>query len=549
VSTLGINTHLDYTVGAYSNTAVAISAINYLGVKNLRDCPLSARAMPIWDTVADATGAKFITYMPRSSPAQMQQSLDYTPQLAAMGVLNYIEGANEPETPYPLSLGNSLAYSAYFQQKVYAMGKQYGLQVINLSVGAGWTAADGWQGNYDSIGDLSAYTDYANAHTYPAVSTNMPYKTINNLNGLAKLGAVSRPVITTEMGWNIASVNPDVVAAHLLNGIMDSAYLGDVKTYVFALFDDGSGKWGIMNDDGTPRPAGTALHNLTTILADNGSTFTAPQVTYTLAGTKGTEKTIAIAKSDGSRWLAIWDEVSAAHALTLTLPTTAQTVQVYTPKTSASPVQTASNVTSVSINLGSGPTLVKFVPAPPPPPPPPTQTVINSSASNTTITADYTTTTMNLSGKGNTINAGAATTLIQAFAGTNTFNLSSATAKVYVANSGNKINVGSGVTSIYDGGTNNTFAFSTIGGGQTDIYGYIFDRGSKLDLKQLLAHTEWDGTTATLNKFLKVSISGVTANVSVTPSGTVGGLSYNVIALHDHPKMTLTTLIANSILK
>ena len=37
IASLGINTHLDYTVGPYSNTAVAENAINYLGVKNIRD--------------------------------------------------------------------------------------------------------------------------------------------------------------------------------------------------------------------------------------------------------------------------------------------------------------------------------------------------------------------------------------------------------------------------------------------------------------------------------------------------------------------------------
>ena len=47
------------------------------------------------------------------------------------------------------------------------MGQQLGLPVINMSFGAGWTAANDWHGDYGKVGDLSAYANYANAHTYP----------------------------------------------------------------------------------------------------------------------------------------------------------------------------------------------------------------------------------------------------------------------------------------------------------------------------------------------------------------------------------------------
>ena len=66
---------------------------------------------------------------------------------------------------------------------------------------------------------------------------------------------------------------------------MDGIKDGDVKTYFYALFDDRSGKFGLMNADGTPKPAGTAIHNLTTLLADTGataSTFATGTLSYTL---------------------------------------------------------------------------------------------------------------------------------------------------------------------------------------------------------------------------------------------------------------------------
>lgn len=551
VSMLGLNTHLTYDQGPYTNTAVVKTAIQYLGVKNLRDCPQTPAALSLWPDVAGATGARFDLYLPRSSPDAVQISFSFAPQLAASGVLNYMEGIDEPDSAYPMSVGNSISYAAWFQQQVYATAKSYGLGVINLSVGEGWTAANGWVGDYPAIGNLAAYADYANAHTYPYTGSSQPYATIARLNYLAGFGAVGRPVITTEMGWNTSQVAPDDVAANMLNGIMDSALLGDTKTYLYALFDDDSwDKFGLMNADGTPRPAGLALHNLTTILADSGANFDPGSVTYSITGLTGNERTLALAKSDGSRWLAIWDETSPTHGVTVTLPTTAAQLQVYTPKTSASAIQTVSNAQSVSVNLGGSPALIKIVPASASPPPqPPVTTTVFSTASGTTFNATSSTATMLIYGTGDTINAGPATQLIQAFSGGNTINGSTGNATISIANSGNTINVGSGTTRINDSGINDVIGFSNIGGGMTDVYGYIFENGAKLNLKPLMAKTAWDGNSATLGNFLQVRVAGDTATITVRPSGLTGGVSQDFVALHGESWLTLATLVPNAILR
>src|SRR6185312_2520599 len=60
IGSLGINTHVDYTSGPYSNRTITKNSINYLGVKNLRDSPESTRAYTIWPDIARSTGAKFV---------------------------------------------------------------------------------------------------------------------------------------------------------------------------------------------------------------------------------------------------------------------------------------------------------------------------------------------------------------------------------------------------------------------------------------------------------------------------------------------------------
>src|SRR5262249_3687140 len=45
-----------------------------------------------------------------------------------------------------------------------------GLPVINMSFGAGWTAANNWAGDYDKVGNLAAYADFTRARGDPAHS-------------------------------------------------------------------------------------------------------------------------------------------------------------------------------------------------------------------------------------------------------------------------------------------------------------------------------------------------------------------------------------------
>jgi len=237
-------------------------------------------------------------------------------QGAKAGILNFVEGGNEEDTNYAAQQGNTLAITAQFQQQVYALGHSLGLPVINMSFGGGWTADNNWQGNYGTVGDLGAYADYGNAHTYPNVGQGTGWS-MDRLNGLARLADSSDPVITTELGWNeAAGCSQADIAKWVLDAAMDGMKLGDVKTYFYSLFDDMSGQFGLMNADGTPKPAGTALHNLTTLLGDTGATagtFATGSLSYSLSGATANDDTLLFEKSDGSYWLSLWNEDDAAH--------------------------------------------------------------------------------------------------------------------------------------------------------------------------------------------------------------------------------------------
>ncbi len=370
VASLGVNTHIDFG-GTYANLTTVEANIKYLGVQNLRDSMENPSDLTSWLNVSNATGAKFDDYIPETSISGMSTCLAYVPQLAQEGVLNFVEGGNEEDDSYPASLGNTVAATATFQQQVYAAGQAAGLPTINMSFGSGWTAANNWHGDYDKVGDLSAYATYGNAHTYPNYPAGAPDASIQQLNADAKLAASTRAVITTEIGWDEGQGFAQAdVAKWVLDASLDGLKDGNPKTYFYALYDDGSGKFGLFNADGTAKPAATALHNLTTLLADSGaaaSSFAADTLSYTLSGTQGTDSSMMLEKSDGSHWLALWNEGEAAgapHTVTLTL-TAAANITMFDPLTGTSSVQSAGNAKTFAISVPDHPVLVEIVGATP----------------------------------------------------------------------------------------------------------------------------------------------------------------------------------------
>ena len=86
------------------------------------------------------------------------------------------------------------------------------------------------------------------------------------------LAASHDPVITTEIGWQTSQFSETQIAQYVVDATFDGIADGDAGMWFYGLYDDSSGDWGLFNSDGSPRPAATALHDLTTLLADTGAT-------------------------------------------------------------------------------------------------------------------------------------------------------------------------------------------------------------------------------------------------------------------------------------
>jgi hypothetical protein len=397
VNSIGINTHIDFKQYGYENLDKVASALSYLGLHNVRDSAGNPDDAQSWLQVAKAvaqSGAgqhiQFDDFLPEGSTSLMQQALKWAPNLdvtysdangTSRGLLNFLEGGNEEDNSYATQQGNSQGNAASLLKQtsssatgdpgVYQLGQSLGLPVINISFGSGWTSDNAWQGDYGTVGDLSASTDFANAHAYP-VAGQTTDSTISRINGLANLAASTKPVVSTEIGWDAANFDHGDIAKYVLDATMDGIKDGDVKTYFYALFDDGSGQFGLMNSDGTSKPAGAALHNLIALMNDNGTgagNFQTTPLGYSLAGTSSGDNSLVFEKTDGSYWLSTWNETGATdHSVTVTLNSPAAGINLYDPMSGTavlpgSPTNPGGGITSFQMPVSDHPQLAEIIPA------------------------------------------------------------------------------------------------------------------------------------------------------------------------------------------
>jgi hypothetical protein len=169
------------------------------------------------------------------------------------------------------------------------------------------------------------------------------------------------------------------------------------------------------------------------------------------------------------------------------------------------------------------------------------------SASNATIDATVGNHSIRINGSGDVISAIGGTETVMAFVGHNAITTGAGNDAIQIAGSGNVIDAGAGANQIDDTGSGNIIVLPQADQGSDAIQGDVLQHHDSFDLRSLLAATKWTGSLVTIGNFLHVSApDGTDAVISVTPSG-VGGASYNVATLHDSGSVSLTTLLAHSL--
>ena len=388
LDTLGVNTHVNSA--PYDDTARIVAALNYIGFDNIRQSSPIDQGSLDGITALGAAGERIDLIINGGGPVDLSGAMQNVYRLAPY--LNAVENVNEAAI-YPIryaGLGGVDAAVA-LQKDLYAAVRAdpalNNVPVYSFTIGGADPSA------YPSIGDISNDTDYVNIHAYPPDGLR-PIFVIHAAIAGGRTDAPSKPVVLTETGFYTLTdgvgwggVPESVQASYLLDEVLDEAVAGVARTYLYDLLDDGpdpagtnqEAHFGLFHDDGSPKPAATAFHNLTAILADSGSSassfpisdfaFTASGVPYDYTG-----NTLVLDKSDGSHVIAVWNEeqlwdtdklvpIAAQHIpVTVDLHQSYQLVLVFDPTVSAAPVQTLHNVENVHLDLTDHPFLIQVFP-------------------------------------------------------------------------------------------------------------------------------------------------------------------------------------------
>ena len=398
LSTLGVVTHIPYTDGGYVNLGNVVADLHYLGITQVRNslsdgsngsAPLSS------DIYLAQQGIKFTTIVETSTTAGLNYALSLIDQVnaAVPGSITAVEGPNEINN-FPLTFNgvSGLQGAINLQKALYAdVHSDPNLDGVPVDYFTGYDA--GSMGTGPNPYTTAGLADYDTQHPYPTYG-QAPAWFVSPSNSLPNEGPVNGPAVYTETGYStyggssggLVPVNQDVQAKYTLDLLMDAAKDGISKTYLYQLMDayqpgspQGDDGFGLFDPNNAPKEAATAIHNLTTILADNGAgsnTFTTTPLNYSVTGLPSTGNNMLMEKSNGSYDIVVWNEPQIWNKSTgteITAPTvnvnvqlgaTYSDVEVFDPLVGLTPIQTLTNVSSVKLGITDHPLIVEIEPTP-----------------------------------------------------------------------------------------------------------------------------------------------------------------------------------------
>lgn len=377
VDSIGVNTHLNYTNTPYGDEQAVQRALRSLGVHHIRDGLPAKPAPGFFDALrslhADGVGTDLVLGSTGRRQGQplipLDASLAQLRQADIAPALDSIEGPNEWDHRGGATWA---AQVRRYQQELYAAVRAdpafAAVPVVGPSVAR--------RGRRTELGDLSAYLDFGNNHTY--LLTGPTTAEIGGERHRAGIVSKTKPVVATETGYtnavNDSSGKPPmseaVTSVYLPRLFADFFAAGVRRTYVYELVDEhpdahlgtSEANFGLLYNDKRPKPAYVALQRLIGILADSQPIDAQPaSFSYSVSG-PADRHALALHKSDGSFVLLLWRDVgltrtgdgidATAQPLTVHLGAPAR-VDVRRPSLSAGTLHTLQGVSTVTGKVGA----------------------------------------------------------------------------------------------------------------------------------------------------------------------------------------------------
>jgi hypothetical protein len=411
IDSIGVNTHLNYFNTVYGDYHLIKGKLSALGVRHIRDGAY---------LTSDPDYNRFIyaRYKDLNSALGIKGNLIVDPRGPNLGSidsekvrrisemagdsLGSFEGPNEYDLSGDGDWTNVLhAYQKSLYKAVKANDSTADVPVIGPSLTS--------KKAYAAAGDYSYIVDYGNVHNYygsrhPGTSGwgADGYGSIDYAFWLSSMYAPNKPTMSTETGYhNVVSTTsghdgaPESVAGKYIPRLyLEHFNRGFPKTYTYELIDlqpdpnvgtanaNIQNHFGLLRNDGTEKPAFTALKNLIGLLEDPGPSFTPESLDYSLSGDTDNVHRTLLQKRDGRFYLVLWLEKEgfdpfskqetpvAPQSVSLNL-TKSASAKTYLPNNSTSATNTYTNQTQLDLEVPDHPLIVELTPSDSTTPPPP----------------------------------------------------------------------------------------------------------------------------------------------------------------------------------
>jgi hypothetical protein len=173
------------------------------------------------------------------------------------------------------------------------------------------------------------------------------------------------PKVTTETGTTIGGdITEEIHGLNLLSLYLDQFKRGWSHTAVYLLRDRvderGNQQFGFYRPDYSPRKAAVYLHNLTSILNDQGKPKKLASLAYSIPNQAATVHDLLLQKSDGSFDLVVWSElVKGTNEVDVLFGRPTSTLTIYDPTIGTAPVRSLGQTRTVHLSLSDHPVVIQ----------------------------------------------------------------------------------------------------------------------------------------------------------------------------------------------
>jgi hypothetical protein len=266
---IGVNIHTMYLDGGYRDLDQVIRCLRYLGVVHVRDAVLGdgPRNRARYDKLAQA-GIRFDFFVQKDIPGAVSRMHAF--ETSHPGAIAMIEGPNEVNN-WPVTYGGrggkagALAFQRALSKAVRADPVLRGIPIANFT----------------GYPDAAGPADFTNIHPYPHRG-RQPYATLTKEAVERWKAMPDKPIVLTEAGYYTlpgkvgwGGVDDATQARLIVNLLLDAAYIGAKRTYLYQLLDaypdpdrtKQESHFGLFDLHYRPKPSATAIRNLTALVA------------------------------------------------------------------------------------------------------------------------------------------------------------------------------------------------------------------------------------------------------------------------------------------